>query len=407
MNIMIVGAQLNNKGAESMLFTSVYELQKKYPESDIFFATNNEYDTNKYCFKKLYYTDHNKTIALGGVRGLWSFVHALFKDSMNAMKRRDVEFNHYFDVKRIIKDVDLIIDVSGFAIGNKWDINSHKSYIKNIELAMKYDIPIYLMPQSFGPFEYDKKMSDIKEKLKEVLKYPSLIMAREKDGYNELVNNLGLNNVIMSCDLVLQSRGIDIDKVYVNPPNLTVPIINGKKVVGVIPNVQCFAHGSTERNINLYRSVINKLIEDGYSVILFRHSKEDLKLCEMIYDSIVDDNNSDYIHLQRKEFSSLEYDAYVRGFSFIICSRYHGLVHALRNYIPCIALGWAVKYRELMETVGQEEYVFDITNESFDTDCVLQKIELMEKNISKNSEIIKEKLDVIQLDNCFDKIEVI
>ena len=83
----------------------------------------------------------------------------------------------------------------------------------------------------------------------------------------------------------------------------------------------------------------------------------------MIKNLFPSDNNNNNIILIDKEFSCLEYNEFVKKFNFLICSRFHGLVHAYKNIVPCIALGWAVKYRELAENLGQQNYIFDITDE--------------------------------------------
>ena len=49
----------------------------------------------------------------------------------------------------------------------------------------------------------------------------------------------------------------------------------------------------------------------------------------------------------------------LKQFQFIVASRFHAIVHAFKNGIPCIALGWATKYYDLMKQFGQEQYMLD------------------------------------------------
>ena len=80
-------------------------------------------------------------------------------------------------------------------------------------------------------------------------------------------------------------------------------------------------------------------------------------------------------------------------------------MHAYRNYIPCILLGWAVKYKELAENVGQGRYAFDITEDDFDADKVITTIECIINHRDEESAIIKTHVLEIQKNNCFDLIE--
>lgn len=401
MVVLIVGAQLANKGAESMLYISVDEIRKRFPDAEILFATEEIYNDDKYTFKKLNYSERGKIIALGGVKGFIELPKSICKDIIKFILGRRTHLGHYFDVKNKIKDVDIIIDVSGFAVGDKWSRKVHVSYINNIKLAQKYGIPIYLMPQSFGSFEYADDMADIKKSLSEFLKYPELIYAREKDGYNKLISEFNLNNVVISTDLVLQNSGIKWENVFKDKPIVDVCKIEGNKIVGIVPNKQCFHHGNAEKNMEIYHSIVCKLLNDGFKVILFRHSREDLEICKNIKSSFMDTDN---VVLEEKEFSCLEYDEYIKQFSFIICSRFHGLVHAYRNHIPCIALGWAVKYMELTECVGQERYFLDITSPTCTSESATNILDNMEAKYYDEALVISEKVKEIQNNNCFDAV---
>lgn len=81
-----------------------------------------------------------------------------------------------------------MIDISGYNIGDKWDLATHESYFNNIRLAIKFNIPIVLMPQSFGPFHYTKNKDYLMSQIRELFKYPVAIYAREMEGYQLLKN---------------------------------------------------------------------------------------------------------------------------------------------------------------------------------------------------------------------------
>lgn len=151
----------------------------------------------------------------------------------------------------------------------------------------------------------------------------------------------------------------------------------------------------------MYKDIISHLVEKEKKVYIFRHSREDFSICKLIAEQF---HNAKVVLLDN-EFSCLEYDEFVKKFDFVICSRFHGCVHAYRNYIPCILLGWAIKYQELAENVGQEQYAFDITSNDFSSDKVIAAADYLIAHLNKESGIIKEHVVEIQKYNCFDQIE--
>ncbi|MBQ7674700.1 MAG: polysaccharide pyruvyl transferase family protein [Alphaproteobacteria bacterium] len=407
MNILITGAQLSNKGAESMLYITTDEMMKRFPNSTVYFATTKSFDESKYKFKKLNCSLASVYISLDVKKNFFKIIKAISKDIIKFLIGRSVELNRYLDLKKTIEDIDMILDVSGFNLGKQWSKSAHELYLSRIKLAKKYNIPMFLMPQSFGPFDYDADMDGIKEEMAELLRYPQIIFAREKSGYDELIDTFTLNNVRLSNDLVLQNDGIDLKNIFNKEPVIDIPKITknedcNNKIVGIVPNAQCFNHGDKSHNLEIYRAIITQLLKEDSDIVLFRHSKEDITICKMIKEMFRDETR---VNIEEKEFSCIEYDKYVKQFSFIICSRFHGIVHAYRNGIPCIALGWAIKYASLTECVNQAEYSFDITAGKSNIKEIVEAVKNMETEYKNNRDIIKRNVKRIQQENCFDAIE--
>lgn len=397
--VLIVGANFENKGAQSMLFITVDEIKKRISDCEIFFAGCEVFDEDLYAFRELYYSEPAKYIALSNSEILLA-AKCWVKDCVKFVIGRRNNLFRYNEVKNTIASIDLIIDVSGFNLGKKWSIEIQESYLNNIRLAKKYNIPIIMMPQSFGSFDYPKDKEFLLPEIRELLKYPKVIFAREKEGYDMLIEQFGLTNVQLSTDLVLQNNGVDLSNIYKKSlKKMNLPRVEMGSIA-IIPNTQCFNHGDKEKNIQMYKDIISYLIDKEKTVYIFRHSREDFPICKLIAEQF----DSKKVRLLDNEFSCIEYDEFVKRFDFVICSRFHGIVHAYRNYIPCILLGWAIKYKELAANVGQEQFAFDITEDSFNAKYVKDAIDVLLSSAEKEAEIIKEHVSEIQKNNCFDKI---
>lgn len=397
---MVVGANFFNKGAQSMLFITVDELKKRFPDCEVYFASTDQFDDSIYNFGFIYYSPEARYIALHD----GSYVTILKRGLIDIVKRligRKVNTLNFMDAKKIIPQCTAIIDVSGFNLGKKWSAEIQETYLDNIRIAKKYNIPIVMMPQSFGSFDYPKEKMYLLKDIEKLLVYPKVIFAREKEGYEMLTEHFGLKNVQLSTDLVLQNSGVNLSNIYKNPSKEAIlPRVKGDSVA-IIPNKQCFNHGDEDRNIQMYTRIINQLLQAGKNVYVFRHAKEDFPICKLIAEQFQGNKN---VVLLDNEFSCLEYDEFVKKFDFVICSRFHGVVHAYRNYIPCILLGWAIKYKELAANVGQEQFAFDITESNFNSDQVKNVIDQLLINKDKESAIIKAHVTEIRKNNCFDQI---
>lgn len=395
---LIVGANFENKGAQSMLFITTDELMKRSPDAEVFFASTDIYDVESYRFKFLYYPKVAKDIALGRQVLKHKIVQSM-KDLIKFFIGRRRNLWKFTDLYKLLPSIDLIVDISGFNLGKQWDREVQGAYLDNLRIANKFNIPIVLLPQSFGPFDYDDEEKDIVKSISGLLPHAKVIYAREQEGFDALIQTFSLTNVRLSTDLVLQNQGINKRNVFSGTYDIKTPDVKPNSI-GIVPNKQCFNHGREEELLHEYEIIINYVLLCKRDVYIFRHSKEDLEMCEKIFSLYI---NNKSVHLVQEDFSCMEYDEYVRKFDYIVCSRYHGIVHAYRNYIPCLILGWAIKYKELAGLVDQQQYAFDISDSSCLTDSnVINALQNMEKNFIEESKKIKEHITTIQRKNCFD-----
>ena len=135
---------------------------------------------------------------------------------------------------------------------------------------------------------------------------------------------------------------------------------------------------------------------------MFRHSHEDIEPCAWLKSLFAEDGR---VVLWENDFSCFEYDAVCRQFDFLIVGRFHGAVHAYRNNVPCLLMGWAVKYKELAQLMYQSQYVFDLAAPTLDVRKIFSAIRDMDDNLALNKKILRERLAQIQTGgSCFSAV---
>lgn len=390
-NIIIAGGGLVNKGAQAMTLISICELKNKFPDHRILLLAWNTspeerkrhaiYDLELLAVPPLKFSDA---------------AHNPLKKAMYALRYGKT----FTEVDEIYRNTDLLIDVSGYALGSNWPEKVCNDYLDNIEHALAYDIPIYLMPQSFGPFDFqDEAGKRIEERIRKLLPRIKLICAREEEGYQELLGHYGLEkNTILCKDIVLASRIHDYTPALRKKPEYVLPEIPEQSMC-VIPNVRVGDNGVNDIE-KLYRAAIEAGLAQGLTVYITYHSTQDKELCASLKAAFAEDNR---VVLMEHDHSCIEFNELVKKFHFVAASRFHAIVHALKNGIPCIALGWAVKYIDLLNLFGQGQYMFDLRNE-VNPEGIQTAITVMNQNFIAESKKIKAALPALQEENVFDLI---
>lgn len=155
--------------------------------------------------------------------------------------------------------------------------------------------------------------------------------------------------------------------------------------------------------MRMYQAVINYLLGLGYEdILLIRHASEDLKQCNEIKALFPTDQR---VRVLGEDRYCFEYGEIFAACDFVIASRYHSIVHAYREGVPCIALGWAVKYLELLERCGQDGLAFDVTSPGFNPDDVLAAVDRVIAEHDELSGRIKATVAEARRHNVFDAVE--
>lgn len=336
--IIITGGNFINKGAESMLMTTVDGIHRHFPGYEPIlvdlFPTLDQERKAKCPFR----------IINMHVRSLFRIRFPFLKLFFGPKAISDDEEV----IKETFNSASAIFDISGYGLSSHnqpllWSI----AYLLPFQIAKERNIPVWLLPQSMGPFHF----KGIKKLLfemwgKSLINYPEVIFAREPKALDEL-RRVRSKSVVLSPDLVLQSE--EFGKANDIP---------GDEVL-VIPNRQLFRIRDEDTILNLYVELINEVLNYNIEVRVIRHSLDDLLFCKKLRMMI----NHDLLTIDTEELSLSELNLLINNSRFVISGRYHGAVHAIKAQRPVIIIGWAEKYRHLADMFTIMPWFIDISRE--------------------------------------------
>lgn len=359
---LVEGASFENKGAQAMLFTAISEIRRRYPKALIWYMPNESL------------ASYNESL-----RNKYNMLYV------------PCDFSTGSNFFEILHNLTAIVDVSGYALAPHFKNNK---IIPMTRAAWDYNIPLYFMPQSFGPLDFEE---EVNEEYKTLLPTAKAIFARERQGYEEMREKYHLENIQLSKDLVLQNKSLDLESIYTGVPDFSKYHISEQNAVAIIPNAKTYIFGNKQEILKMYKEVIDYLIQLGKKVYIVCHSN-DQEVSDDIYTMY---KEKESVILYDKEIDCIGYSALVQNFQYVIASRYHAIVHAYKENIPCIAIGWAEKYKELLNSFQQEQYIFDV-REGIDVSTLKEAIVQMDANYQKEKLIIADILPEMQKRNCFD-----
>lgn len=251
-------------------------------------------------------------------------------------------------------------------------------------LAKSLKKPIYVMPNSFGPF----KGPFVKSIARKALKNVNLLSSRESVSQNMLKKDLGLDSILFP-DLAF----------FLKPSkkiNLNNELLENRKKVAITVRPYRFPNSSNpdyeyKKYKNEIRKFANYLYKNGYMPVFVEHTlainaHEDDGRCIREIVSKMDIHT--YKVISDKKYNCKDLKEIYGQFDYIIGTRFHSMIFSFGMGIPGIAIAYTGnKSQGIMKDMGLSDYVVSIYHVTAEN-----LIERFEKLVQSKDEV-KQKIN--------------
>lgn len=337
MRIVLSGIETNNKGAELMLYAILQEIERKYPDAEVYlpvFAVKQGlgYIRTNVSVKDKPYANMKRILGKFRVPGI--------------LRRLHINYRWLTDISPV-KNTDYFIDGSGFAFSDQWRPTeiTVRNWEQHLQGYRKQGTKIIFLPQAFGP----AKMQTTKDIFAVLNKYADVIMPRESISERYLIEcGLNKNKIKRFTDFTSLVKG-EFPKQYSHL----------KDGICIIPNLRMIDKGviSLDDYINLLVGIIKSASVIGKPVYLLNHEgKGDENLaykCKEVLSGSIEVVTG---------LNALEVKGLIASSYLCITSRFHGVASALNSSVPCLSTSWSHKYEELYKDYGLSDCVLDISD---------------------------------------------
>lgn len=254
-------------------------------------------------------------------------------------------FGLFGDVKE--SEVDMVLDASGYAYGDPWGAKKAKRRISSHIRRWKLDGKVViLLPQAFGPF----RVPELRAEMKTVFSQADRVFVRDS------VSLAHVNGIHSSSTII---RKPDFT-------NLVTPLVPKEAAwyaerVAIIPNIKMIVatDGGEKAYLETMRALIDAIQAKGREAFILLHeADQDVKVATRINSTL-----SEPLRVVN-ESHPLMIKGIIGATYGVATSRFHGLVSALSQGVPCIATSWSHKYEELLT---EYDYLQGLTRTDADT----------------------------------------
>lgn len=240
-------------------------------------------------------------------------------------------------------DITAVIDASGFAFGDQHPEKRTIDFAAAVRRWKRQGKPVVMLPQALGPFAN----KSIRHAFIDIVKNVDIIYARDGVSYQHVAELGRADNLRLAPDFTNLLTG----KV---PSDFTI----GTKRACIVPNhrmVEKTTAAEREQYLPFLARCVEQLSKMGCDPFLLLHDTGvDETLVEplqaLLPARIEVVRASDPLHLK----------GILGKATVVVASRFHALVSALSQGVPCIATGWSHKYEMLFTDYGCPDCVVNL-----------------------------------------------
>ncbi len=333
MKVLITGVNYRNKGAELMLHGVNQQVSKwsannycYLPFREGTFAQRNQSDVGH-----LLWLESRK---LPWATNVFSVVSGAIPKPLRVSKSFALE-----------SEIDVILDASGFCFSDQWGVEATRKKLKQFTRWKQQGKKIILLPQAFGSFTSEA----IQAAFNQVMDCVDLLFARDRISYEYI------NQVAKSTDKLRVAP--DFTNLVQGEKPSYLDSLAGRPCI--IPNYRMIdktADGLDKTYLNFVVDSIKYLSKNEFNPFILIHETGDDRLVETIQ------SNLEQEVAVIKEDNSLVLKGILGNCSFVVASRFHGLISALSQGTPCLGIGWSHKYEMLFEDYNCSDLLISLSD---------------------------------------------
>lgn len=360
MNILLIGANFKNKGAEAMALTAVREFSERFPDATFTVASYAAREAISCGEHTLTIRERPCTFRL--IRNKKSFSMAVrilgaLLVPIRSVQARIARGNEYLEA---LVSTDIVVDISGFALTDKRPLHRRVVFVAEILTAKIFGKPFVVFTQAVGPF----KQLSTKWLAKIGLPLTNLVCARGDSTVKYLESlDIQKKTKVIRCADSAYLFSCSGQKPSCNLINRTG---DAQPIIGIVPNTNVFERSKIVDGVNSYTALLAATIDHSIEVLNARV----VFICHEHYEDRKDDQwlareavahakHGASVEIVSGKHSAAELKSAIGDVDLLIASRFHSLVAANSLAVPSIALAWAHKYHELFAEAGIPELVFD------------------------------------------------
>jgi len=357
MNFAIYGVNFVNKGAELMLNAVKQQVLEQWSPENVL-ACHLQIGT--FAQRKATGVNHLAWRTINKIPVAEKFISPLIGLIPKAIRE-------YYSII-LESEVEVIFDASGFAYSDQWGFMASEKMAQLCLNWKQQNKKIILLPQAFGPFTNAR----VKKAFIQIIENSDLIFARDEISYQYITElAVSMDHVKIAPDFTNLVQGI-------KPSYLDD--IAGKCCI--VPNQRMLDKTSQEVSkayISLLVSGIKYLQLKGLEAFILIHEENDIAIANILQSKL------DQPILMIKETNPLILKGILGNCYLVIGSRFHSLISAFSQGVPCVGAGWSHKYKILFKDYGCSNLLVNLNNNS---QKILDLLDLL-INETKRTEIIQ------------------